>query len=145
MEEKRIWSEVNKIIRNCERRRKRGEQKTRRGDDGEMITPRPVSRGRRKNVQLFMRAIDDIMAREHEVNIDLTLKGDMARAFHITLAIGRYLWNQDEDAMISRIVQSGIEQIISEHSSDLMYKEMRKLFKPLIREILEEMEDGEAD
>jgi hypothetical protein len=141
MEEKQLWSEVNKIIRKCERRRKRTEEKASREGGPEAEAPRTRGNARQKKYDMFMLAVEDIMKREHEVNMDITLKGDMARAFHITLAIGKYLWNNDEDTMVGRIMQAGVEQIINEYNSEVAFKEAKKVIKPILKEILKELED----
>ncbi|MBM3460712.1 MAG: hypothetical protein FJX76_01285 [Armatimonadetes bacterium] len=144
MEEKQIWSEVNKIIKRCERKRKRHEATARKRGTAEEALPAPsTGSARQKKYNVFMLAVEDIMKREHEVNMDITLRGDMARAFHITMAIGRYLWNKDEDAMVGQIMQAGVEQIINEYNSEVVIKEAKKVFKPMLKELLREMEDEE--
>lgn len=144
MEEKQLWSEINKIIRNCERRRKRGSDKPRRKrkEATEEALPSDGA-ARQRRYDIFTLAVEDILRRDHEVNIDVTLKGDMARAFHITMAIGKYLWNKDEDTMVQRIMQAGVEQIINEYNSEIVLRETKKVLKPLLREILRELEDEE--
>lgn len=145
MEEKQLWSEVNKIIRNCERRGKRTSDKPRRKrkEEPEAEAEAPSSSSRQKKYDIFTLAVEDILRRESEVNMDITLKGDMARAFHITMAIGKYLWNKDEDVMIQRIMQAGVEQIINEYNTEIMLKEAKRFFKPMLRELLREIEDEE--
>lgn len=157
MEEKQLWSEVNKIVKRCERRRKRVEGSARaRVDKRENPAgmgagdpspreerPRRSNSARQKKYDVFMRAVEEIMQRESDVTMDITLKGDMARAFHITMAIGKYLWNKDEDAMVQHIMQAGVEHIINEYNSDVVLKEAKKVFKPLLRELLHELEDEE--
>lgn len=140
MEEKQLWSEVHKVIRKCERRCKRstqqapGKPSSRQGSE--------ISGGsRQKKYDIFMLAVEEIMKREHEVNMDITLKGDMARAFHISMAIGRHLWNKNEDVMVQRIMQAGVEHIINEYNSEIVLKEAKKHLKPLLKEILKELED----
>lgn len=144
MEEKQLWSEVNKILRGCERRGKRASDKPRRKKKAqeEAAPPSaPSCSSRQKKYDIFTLAVEDILKRESEVNMDITLKGDMARAFHITMAIGKYLWNKDEDVMIQRIMQAGVEQIINEYNSEIVLKEAKKMFKPILRELLKELED----
>src|SRR5581483_12253079 len=102
MDEKQLWSEVNKVVKRCERRRKRSTGATA-GRSQSTLS----SNARQKKYDVFMLAVEDIMQRDHEVNMDITLRGDMARAFHITMAIGRYLWNKDEDDMVQQIMQAG--------------------------------------
>lgn len=148
MDDKRLWSEVNKIIKRCERRKSRSKTGEARStappaDIAPEDPPLHSRTARQKKYDVFMLAVEDIMRREQEVRIDVTLHGDMARAFHITMAIGKYLWNKDEDSMVQAIMQAGVEHIINEHNSEVMAKEARKVFKPILREILRELEDEE--
>ncbi len=138
MDEKQLWSEVNKVIKRCERRRKRST-----GAASGRSQSTLSSNARQKKYDVFMLAVEDIMQRDHEVNMDITLRGDMARAFHITMAIGKYLWNKDEDNMVQQIMQAGVEHIINEYNSEVVLKETKKVFKPLLKEILKELEDEE--
>lgn len=142
MEEKQLWSEVYKVIKKCERRRKRSNDKANR-KPAESESVETSTSPRQQKYDVFMLAVEGIMQREHEVSMDITLKGDMARAFHITMAIGKYLWNKDEDVMVQRIMQAGVEQIISEYNSEIVLKEAKKVFKPILKEILKELEEDE--
>lgn len=150
MEEKQLWSQVQKVIKKCERRSRRdastsGKKSTttRRPAEDETIAVTSDSRQRRQDV--FMLAVDDIMKRDNEVNMDITLRGDMARAFHVTMAIGKYLWNKEDEAMVQQIMQAGVEHIINDYNSEVMMKETRRVFKPVLRELLKELEDERTD
>lgn len=139
MDEKQIWLELNKIIKKCERKHRRIALKREKASPAEKASASHNSR--QKKYDVFMLAVDDIMHREHEVNMDITLRGDMARAFHITMAIGKYLWNQDETSMVGQIMQAGVEQVINQYNSEVVMKETRKFLKPILKELLAELED----
>ena len=150
MEEKQLWSQIQKVVKKCERRSRRdgcsSEKKSttaRRSVEDETIVVGSDSRQRRHDV--FMLAVDDIMKCDNEVSMDVTLRGDMARAFHVTMAIGKYLWNKEDEAMVQRIMQAGVERIISEYNSEVMMKDVRRVFKPVLRELLKELEDEKLD
>jgi hypothetical protein len=171
MEEKQLWSEVAKIIRSCERRRKRtkpaapapsqqaSEPTDTRPSDHQADTsrlPPPKTRGSQRpggrkrshepqeqRFERFSQAIEEILRHDHEVNMDVTLRGDMARAFHITLAIGKHLWNLDEQVMVQRILQTGVEHIILEHNSEVALRDAQKTFRPLLDDLLGELETDE--
>jgi len=142
MDEKAVWTEINKIIKKCERRQKRIAKQS-----AQVSLPtdseNAASNAYQCKYDSFMLAVKDIMCRDHEVHMDVTLRGDMARAFHITMAIGRYLWNKDEDMMVQYVMQLGIEQVINEYNSEVVLKEAKRVFKPMLKEILKELEDEE--
>jgi len=145
MDEKQLWSEVSKIVKRCERRKNCASENAKKSDRSRRASEESRSRGtsRQQKYDIFMLAVEDIMRRDHEVNMDITLRGDMARAFHITIAMGKYLWNKDEDAMVQQIMQAGVEHIINEYNSEVALKETKKVFKPILKELLKEIEDEE--
>lgn len=152
MDEKQLWSQVQKVIKKCERRTRRtagpgGEKKgtamTRGSGEDDTIAVTSDSRERRQEV--FRLAVDEIMKRDNEINMDITLKGDMARAFHVTMAIGKYLWNKEDEAMVQQIMQAGVERVISDYNSEVLMLEAKRVFKPVLRELLKEIEDEKLD
>ena len=150
MEEKQLWSQVQKVIKKCERRSRRQAPaqgssslpKSQGADDG-LIAVSSDSRERRHDI--FRHAVDEIMEHDDEVTMDITLRGDMARAFHITMAIGKYLWNKKDEAMVQQIMQAGVEQIISNYNAEVLVKDARRVFKPMLREMMKELEDEKLD
>lgn len=173
MEERKLWSEVAKIIRSYERRRKKSELREGRLADDTLATrlPReteaapdePPAHGARprlprkrfsprsgpghdpqlRRMERFTQAIREILRHDHEVNLDVTLRGDMARAFHITLALGKHLWDLDEELVVQRILQCGVERLIEEHNADLAPTETPKSFRAFVDEVLGELEGDE--